>query len=723
MEVLPAALAAMADYRQFIVCLFVPNLSRPGKTDKFPVDWRTGTVASAHDSAIWLTHDEARVEALARGPDHGVGFVLTAAAGFWFLDIDNCLTPAGTWSPLALDLCQRLSGAAVEVSHSGRGLHIFGRGDVPEHGCKNTALGLELYHDGRFVALGRDAVGDAGHTTPGLSMVIAQYFPPSVAGPHGADWRTEPVPEWSGPADDAALIARAQRAVSAGSAFGSRATFADLWVGNVEALARVWPSQSGDDYDRSSADAALASHLAYWTGNNHDRILRLMRESGLSRPKWEREAYLEQTISFSCARQTRWLSDRPATSSIGLGPAPALPGPAAPGSFAAAASGVIPPTLVNLQAALRSDESGVKLRYDTFLDRIMIGELPLKDTDYIKLRTSFEERGFKSVSADLMRDAIRVVAADNIFDSAIEWASSLTWDGIPRIETSMSVYFGAEDNQYTRAVGRYLFSALAGRALDPGCQADMALIFVDTQGTRKTSAVRALAPSIETFGKVDLGKVIDDDGVSARRLRGKLVVELGELRGLATKDDEAVKDWISQRTEAWTPKYVEFETRYERRCVCIATSNRDDLLTDPTGNRRWLPLRTGLADDPGVERDRDQLWAEGVALWRASGIAWQDAERLAKGEHDSFRQTDVWEEIVRTWLITAPPLGSDGVPRPPPGVLPIVLHNIMTDALRLSLNQVGRREELRVGRVLKALNYTKIDKRINGVMTKVWVKE
>src|SRR5882762_9428941 len=136
MEVLPAALAAMASYRQFIVCLFVPNLSRPGKTDKFPVDGRTGQVANAHDPAVWMTHDEAAVASSLLGVDYGCGFVLTAADPFWFLDIDECLTPAG-WSPLALQLCQALAGSAVEVSHSGRGLHLFGRGHIPPHACKN----------------------------------------------------------------------------------------------------------------------------------------------------------------------------------------------------------------------------------------------------------------------------------------------------------------------------------------------------------------------------------------------------------------------------------------------------------------------------------------------------------------------------------------------------------------------------------------------------------
>jgi len=730
MEVLPGALAPMASYRQFIVCLFVPNLARPGKTEKFPVDWRTGEVANAHDPAVWLSHEEAITQAALRGPGHGVGFVVTPAAGFFFLDIDGCLLPTGEWSPLAVRLCQMFAGAAVEVSHSGRGLHIFGRySRMPAHRCKNTQLHLELYHEGRFVALGTGAQGDASlDCTAAIAAAVAEFFPPHAESTlSGPDWREGPIPEWSGPTDDAELIARALRHTTAASVFGSRASFRDLWENNEEALSRAYPSQNGDTYDRSSADGALASHLAYFTGNDHARVLRLMHQSALVRSKWDRDEYLTNTVSFSVGRQQRVLQDRPApltgAAAAVAGP-PSAPAPLQvlpPGSFAAAASGVIQASLMNVIGALRSAEGGVTLGYDSFLDRITLGGQALRDVDYVKLRLSFEERGFKNVPADIMRDAVRAVAYDNTYDSLLDWASSLVWDGQPRVETALSVYFGCEDTRYTRAVSRYLFTALAGRALDPGCQADMALIFVGGQGERKTHAVRALAPVRVAFGNADLGKVVEDDGVSARRIRGKAVVELGELRGLASRDDETVKEWVSRRDEVWTPKFVEFETIYPRRCVLIGTSNRVDLLTDPTGNRRWLPTLVGHMDDVAIERDRDQLWAEGVALWRAQGIAWQEAEHLAMHEHDEFRQVDPWEPIIEEWLALPFPPAPGEVPSPTPKcAIGVTLRQIAEGPLKIAVAHLSRREGLRIGKVMRALNYEKHVGRVNGAQAKVW---
>ncbi len=195
---IPSALAALADYPQFVLYKRVPRAG--GKTDKLPIDWRTLAVADAHNPAVWLDFDTAEALGAMYGDPYGLGFVLTDRDPFWFLDIDNCRTPNG-WSDTALALCQALAGAAVEVSQSGRGLHVIGRGTVPAHGCRNTAAGLELYHSSRFIALGdwrTPPAGDAGHDcTAALAGVVAQWFAPSTAS-------TERPAEWTdGPADGA----------------------------------------------------------------------------------------------------------------------------------------------------------------------------------------------------------------------------------------------------------------------------------------------------------------------------------------------------------------------------------------------------------------------------------------------------------------------------------------------------------------------------------------
>lgn len=292
MRALPEALQPLADYPQFILWT---TTERDGKLIKLPVDHRTGQRADAHSPDVWLSADDAIRTAAMFGDAYGVGFVFTKNDPFFFVDIDKCLNPDGqTWSAVATDLMSRLPGAAIEVSQSGRGLHIFGKGTPPDHACKNIPLGIEFYKDGRFVALtGTNAVGSAGTNCDAyLPSLIEAYFP-NKGYDNDQEWTTEPVPEWTGPTDDDELIAKAIGAKSVGSVFQGRGGFASLWDGDT----------SGHDNDASSADAALAQHLAFWTGKNCERIRTLMMRSGLVRDKWNREDYLIRTISRAVSLQ------------------------------------------------------------------------------------------------------------------------------------------------------------------------------------------------------------------------------------------------------------------------------------------------------------------------------------------------------------------------------------------------------------------------------------
>lgn len=316
MQALPSALDALARYNQFLIYKLVPSTTRPGKTDKFPLDPSTGRVASAMDSNNWLSANDAIRRAAEFGPGHGVGFSFTEVDPFFFLDIDNCLDASGQWSALAVSLLNAFPGAAVEVSQSGTGLHIIGTGTPPPHGCKNIPYGLELYHADRFVALtGTHASGDASlDMSAVLPWLVTSYFAPTAASGDGTmiGWSDSPVEEWNGPLDDKQLIDRALRSKSGASVFGNRASFADLWLADVSALRAAYPdTERVEGYDASSADAALAQHLAFWTGKNCERVLNLMRDSGLARDKWEREDYLPRTISQACARQIDVLQDKP----------------------------------------------------------------------------------------------------------------------------------------------------------------------------------------------------------------------------------------------------------------------------------------------------------------------------------------------------------------------------------------------------------------------------
>lgn len=271
---------------------------RAGETKpaKVPCDVATGERINPHDPSRWMPYDLAR----ALDPEH-VGFVLTVADPYFCIDLDHAWDGAA-WSTLALDVCARFPGAYVEVSYSGDGLHVIGRGAPPD-GYSTRGDGVECYTHDRFIAItSAHAQGDPD-TAHDLTAFAAMYLKPGSA-PGGDDaWTDKPVPEATPIEDDAALVRRMMTArASAAVAFGGKASAKDLWEGNTQALADVWPHPT-EPYDRSSADAALASHLAFWTGKDCPRIERLMRSSALLRAKWDRgDNYLRRTIAGAAAR-------------------------------------------------------------------------------------------------------------------------------------------------------------------------------------------------------------------------------------------------------------------------------------------------------------------------------------------------------------------------------------------------------------------------------------
>lgn len=310
-----------------------------------------------------------------------------------------------------------------------------------------------------------------------------------------------------------------------------------------------------------------------------------------------------------------------------------------------------------VRATMEPNAVGRRLAYDTFDATVKVlpeGETewrPITDNDTQWIRSLLETNVFGAApNIEDTRAAISMAADKNRMDSMIDWIEALPeWDGKARVSRFLTDYLGAANSAYNRAVSAYLWTALAGRILDPGCQADMVPVLVGAQGIGKSSAVRALvANPTAHYCSINLHATHDAD--QSRLLRGKVVGEIGELRGLSTRDAESIKDWVTRRQEEWTPKFKEHNVVYLRRCVFIGTTNEERFLTDPTGNRRWLPVKVTQADIAAIERDRDQLWAEAALIFRDVGVQWQEAERLGRNEHRHYMAVDEWSEAIGAYL-------------------------------------------------------------------------
>ena len=370
-------------------------------------------------------------------------------------------------------------------------------------------------------------------------------------------------------------------------------------------------------------------------------------------------------------------------------------------------STVIENTISNVTAMLRWEGGGYRLRYDSFKDIIIYRHKgsprweTLNDDTYTAIRIDFAKLGMETPSHETVQRAVSFVARDQAVDTAQEWLESKQWDGTPRIARFHTDVLRLTDTPYHRAVCEYLWTALAGRVLDPGCKADMVPILSGKQGLRKSSLVEALAPSPDEYTVVTLA---DRDDNLARQLRGRMVVEWDELRGLSSRDAESLKGWVTRRKDDWVPKYKEFGTSLPRRFVLIGTSNPSRFLNDPTGLRRWLPLRiTAPIDVDYVLAYRDQLWAEARVLWMQelqrthattrTGVKWMQAEQLAQTAQHEASIRDPWVDAVHSWFTTVDTMG------------PWTTLEILNQACSVPVSHVGFSTQERLRRVMAFMHW------------------
>jgi primase-polymerase (primpol)-like protein len=118
---------------------------------KVPLTAGTGRPASSTDPATWASHSEA-----ARSPHGlGLGYVLADGDDVVVLDLDHCLD-GETLAPWAAEILDACPPTYTEVSPSGTGLHIWGRGRL-ERGRRirrEDGAAIEAYSSGRYIALG-----------------------------------------------------------------------------------------------------------------------------------------------------------------------------------------------------------------------------------------------------------------------------------------------------------------------------------------------------------------------------------------------------------------------------------------------------------------------------------------------------------------------------------------------------------------------------------------
>lgn len=321
----------------------------------------------------------------------------------------------------------------------------------------------------------------------------------------------------------------------------------------------------------------------------------------------------------------------------------------------------------------------------------------VRDGDELYVCRWLEQAHEVFAGAETVRGCVAAVARTNEVDALHAYLDSLKWDGRRRLDR-LHEQLGVEDTPYARAVCRRFVISMVARGLMPGCKVDTMLILEGPQGRKKSTALRVLAGA-PWFSDSMSHDVEDKDAVL--QLNSRWVIEFGEFDRFSRNERGAVKHFASKQADRIRPPYGRTMINWERRCVFVGSTNESDYLDDPTGDRRYHPVRVVRdVNIAALAKHRDQIFAEAVALLRAhqdapdaghpayiAGQWWltteEDALRVA--ETDQRQILDPWARALAEWMDSSPWCTTQEALK----------------RLNIDISKATKRDQMRIGDVFK----------------------
>jgi predicted P-loop ATPase len=143
-----------------------------------------------------------------------------------------------------------------------------------------------------------------------------------------------------------------------------------------------------------------------------------------------------------------------------------------------------------------------------------------------------------------------------------------------------------------------------------GHKSELVLVFCgEKQGTGKTHWFRYILPKpiryLYAESKMDAGK--DDEILMC----GKIIINDDEYGGKSKREEKRMKELTSKEFINVREPYGRVSTDLKRLAVFCGTSNEMQILSDPTGNRRIMPIHiVDIDQDLYNQCDKDGLWRE-----------------------------------------------------------------------------------------------------------------
>ena len=361
------------------------------------------------------------------------------------------------------------------------------------------------------------------------------------------------------------------------------------------------------------------------------------------------------------------------------------------------ARGLPTENLLNVSKILATDFSG-KFWFDefyrSFYTNINGTPEPLNDKHILDAQAMIQALyGLRKVSKSMVTDALTSVSYSDTRNAAKDYFGSLKWDGAPRMADFFGNACGAEDSLVNQAISRYFFVSMIARILGPdldpiyGNKVDSMLVLEGDQGLAKGMLLKLLVGKAWHF-EVSKGSKSKD---FFQDMRGKLLGEVAELASFDGENLDVIKRMITCQTDRLRISYGKESQDFDRTCILVGTTNKDEYLTDDTGNRRFLPMRVNKVDLDYVIANRDQLFAEAVRYYKENVKTWWAMPKDDLDVERSSRMvTDEWRKPIEQYLF---------------GLSQVEIYDVWTSGLRQDIGKLDRRYRNQIASVLKSLGW------------------
>lgn len=666
-----------------------PGGKKPRKTPYYVNGSRRyGKLDGDADWSRLATFEQA-LEALQTGRYTGLGFALGPdGTGFVWQGID---LDGVDGNPQLLALKEQLPGY-VETSPSGHGVHAIGYG-LQFASIGSTSLGIEAYSGGRYFTVTGEAIGGDIEDVSGFINDVLR----PLRDEHKAKTQRAPSADAATAAAfeaDAELVAELRSAL-----FHMHADDRDLWIRMGMALKTLgdtgrglWLDWSATSEKFDAADAARVWGSFKGQGLTHKSVFSEAQTSGWVNPK-ANVVRIEQHKQEK-ARQSREKAEQEDAKVVRV--------PRGDWSdqlivrIRDDGTEKVLCRVHNLILILSyAPEWRGRIELNAFSGRIAVDREDLDDVGPIAVKAAMEKDWIpeKVPTGDVM-DALSLVASRSPFHPVRDYLDQLTWDGTDRISHFFEDFCGCPRDEYHMAVANSLFVSAVARICKPGCKVDTMVILESRQGMGKTKLWLTL------FGEwcAEVTASLNDKDFY-EGLRGVWAADFSELDAFSRAETTQIKRIMTSQSDSYRPPYGRATKVYPRQCVFVGGTNRDDWNSDPTGARRFLPVRVrSTIDCDAVGAIRDQLWAEAKARFER-GATWWDIPGAEAKQEDSY-VGDTWEEMINQWLIAR----HQDV-RSPDEPLAFLLGTVLEEALRIEPGKQTRADQTRAGNAMRRLGW------------------